>query len=146
MCREFNYAAVLGLGAAVDYCLGLGIDRIERRISSLSRALRVGLAALDIVVVTDIGSVQCGIVSFTVTGFQSPPVAEQLQSGGFEVSISNPSSTLIDATERKLGPLLRASVHYYNTKDEIVAFVKTLAGLINSEKDVPASMSAMSSL
>ena len=35
---EFNYAAVLGLGAAVDYALALGLDSIRDRIvAPLSR-------------------------------------------------------------------------------------------------------------
>jgi selenocysteine lyase/cysteine desulfurase len=30
--QEFNYAAVLGLGAAVDYALGIGLEKIAARV------------------------------------------------------------------------------------------------------------------
>ena len=30
--QEFNYAAVLGLGAAVDYALSIGLEKIAARV------------------------------------------------------------------------------------------------------------------
>jgi len=33
--------------------------------------------------------------------------------------VSQPTSTMIDATTRALPPLVRMSPHYYNTEDEI---------------------------
>jgi len=30
--QEFNYAAVLGLGAAVDYALAIGLEKIAARV------------------------------------------------------------------------------------------------------------------
>jgi len=130
---EFNYAAVLGLGAAVDYALDLGVDSIAARVVGLGAALRAQLAAMPKVTVTDLGRVenQCGIVTFLVDGMGAAEVqAQLLEVGGATVSVSGTASTLHDATERGLDDVLRASVHYYNTDAEIDAFVATLGKVI----------------
>ena len=52
------------------------------------------LAALPRVTVTDIGSQQCGIVSFDVDGMDLAALASQLKAEGFELSTSGPSRSL----------------------------------------------------
>ncbi|MEQ9125540.1 MAG: CheR family methyltransferase, partial [Alphaproteobacteria bacterium] len=42
------------------------------------------------------------------------------------LSVSNPSSTLIDAARRRLPPVIRASVHYYNSEAEIDRLIAAL--------------------
>jgi len=42
---EMTYAGKLGLGVAIDYALGLGLEAIQARVCSLAQALRAGLAA-----------------------------------------------------------------------------------------------------
>ena len=93
---EFNYAAVLGLGAAVDYALALGLDSIRDRIVALSAGVRAALDALPGVVLRDLGGVnhQCGLVTFNVEGLESADVMAQLKERGVVVSVSGPSSTL----------------------------------------------------
>src|SRR4029453_9133060 len=65
---ESNYAAQLGLGAAVDYALGWGLDAIAARVTALATALRAQLGEIAGVTLRDIGRQRCGIVSFTVAG------------------------------------------------------------------------------
>ncbi|MDW6062550.1 aminotransferase class V-fold PLP-dependent enzyme [Streptomyces sp. FXJ1.4098] len=43
---EVNYAAQLGLGAAIDYALAWGLPRIQRRVAALAEALRGQLAEI----------------------------------------------------------------------------------------------------
>ena len=126
---ENNYAARLGLGAAVDYALGWGLDAIWQRVQDLSASLRAGLGGLDGVSVMDIGQVKCGIVTFTVDGLDPAAVKSALSARSMNVSVSQPSSTLLDARARQLPPLLRASVHYYNDEEEIARFISAVADL-----------------
>ena len=127
---ENNYAAKLGLGRAVDYALDIGVARIEAETSRLAAKLRAMLAELPGLTVRDIGERQCGIVTWSVDGVAATHIEEQLRAGGFLVSVSSPSSTLIDATRRDLPDLVRSSVHYFNTDEELDALVERLRTIL----------------
>jgi len=125
---EFNHAAVLGLGAAVDEALEWGLADIEERVTSLGASLRekLGDAGLEIY---DIGRHLCAIVTTHLPGVDSNEVMERLFDMGVNVSVTGPSSTRIDAERRHLPELIRLSPHYYNTEDELAVAVAALAGL-----------------
>jgi len=125
---EFNHAAVLGLGAAVDEALEWGLADIEERVTSLGASLRekLGEAGLE---TYDIGRRLCAIVTTHLPGVDSNEVMERLFDMGVNVSVTGPSSTRIDAERRHLPELIRLSPHYYNTEDELAVAVAALAGL-----------------
>jgi len=129
---ECNVANRLGLGVAVRHCLTQGIDAIEKKIISLADLLRAELSKLSGVEVMDIGKKKCGIVTFV-----APLPAKQLKGYLLQrriyVSVSEPSSALLDATRRKLPNLLRASVHSYNTPEEVSDFVQAVSEIIDIE-------------
>lgn len=116
---ENNYAARLGLGAAVDYALGIGIPAIEARCRMLSGRLRRGLAAIDGVTALDLGRDPSAIVSFTVDGVEAREVVKKALEEGIIIGASEPESTRIDSENRKLADTVRASPHYYNTEAEV---------------------------
>ncbi len=126
---EFNYAAVLGLGASVDYALSWGLDAIETRVTSLAAQFRTALAAVPGVRITDIGASKCGIVTFTKEGFEAPAMQAALRAQNINVSNSTIKSTRIDMERRGLENILRASLHYYNTEDEIERLCAAVARL-----------------
>lgn len=126
---ENNYAARLGLGAAVDYALDIGIGPIERRCRMLADRLRGGLASIRGIRVRDLGRAPGAIVSFTVEGYEAEAVVSDAAAAGITIGASDPSSTRIDAEIRSLPPVVRASPHYYNTDAEIDRLIAHLAGL-----------------
>jgi selenocysteine lyase/cysteine desulfurase len=126
---ENNYAARLGLGAAVDYALNIGIGPIEQRCRLLAGRLRSGLAAIRGITIRDLGRTPAAIVSFTVDGQDADDIVSSAATVGITVGASHPSSTRIDAEARSLPPLVRASPHYYNTASEIDRLIGHLAGL-----------------
>ena len=122
---EFNYAAVLGLGAAVDYALALGLDSIRDRIVALSAGVRAALDALPGVVLRDLGGVnhQCGLVTFNVEGLESADVMAQLKERGVVVSVSGPSSTLCAPRTQAQTPTLPNNIpHLSNIRTEFGIF------------------------
>ncbi len=127
---ESYVAGRLGLGAAVDYALGIGLDRIWERVRELGEALRGRLRAIPGVAVHDIGQVQGGIVSLTANGRSGQEVKEALRRRRINVAISRERASLIDMRARGLRETVRASVHYYNTEAELDRFAEELAGLI----------------
>ena len=126
---ESNIAAQLGLGAAVDYALGWGLAAIEARVVALAEDLRERLRAIPGVTVTDLGRKRCGIVTFTVADRAADDIVAALHQRKVNTVSSSPRSTLLDATARKLPPVVRASVHYYNGEDEVARFAGVLAEL-----------------
>ena len=127
---EANYASRLGFGAAVDYALALGLDRIWERVRALGEALRERLAAVPGVTVCDLGTVRGGIVSFTVRNIGAAAVTAALRAVGINVHRSPARGTLLDMRARGLNELVRASVHYYNTDDELDRLVHELRRLV----------------
>ena len=123
---ETNYAAKIGLGVAVDYALSWGLESIEERVTGLARSLRELLTQLDGVEVHDQGQRRCGIVSFTVAGVPAGEVQRALADRGVNVSVSVVDYARLDLPSRGLPDLVRASVHYYNTDDELDQLVAAL--------------------
>jgi selenocysteine lyase/cysteine desulfurase len=127
---ETNVAGKLGLGAALDYAMDWGLEPIWERVSSLAERLREALDALPVVAVRDQGVVRCGIVSFTVDGADLTALHDTLRAQNINVSVSPSEYTLIDMQARGLPAVARASVHYYNTEEEIARFCDALARLL----------------
>lgn len=120
---ETNYATKLGLGAAAEYALAIGLGAIETRCQELATNLRAGLAGIRGLTVRDLGRQRAAIVSFTLEEIDASTVMQKLSEAGINVSVSPPASTPIDATTRRLPPVVRASPHYYNSEDEIAAVI-----------------------
>jgi len=116
---ETNYGAKIALGVAVDYALEWGIEAVWRRVAILGDSLRSRLRDIPSITVRDLGEVQCGIVSFTCDGLEAIDVQRHLRSVGVNVSVSPQRYTRLDMDQRGLSEVIRASVHYYNTEDEI---------------------------
>ncbi|MEO9190621.1 MAG: aminotransferase class V-fold PLP-dependent enzyme [Acetobacteraceae bacterium] len=126
---ERNVAAQLGLGAAVDYALGWDLADIEGRIETLAAELRRRLAEIPGVSVRDRGRRRCGILSFTVAEKPARELVAALRQRRINCHASGPSPTLLDARARGLPDLVRASVHYYNTEEEVARFAAAIAAL-----------------
>jgi selenocysteine lyase/cysteine desulfurase len=116
---ESAAATRLGLGVAIEYALALGLKNIERRVQELGALLRERLGEVKGVTIQDLGRVRSGIVTFTCEGHAAGEVMQGLKEQGIAVRVSDRSSTLIDMERRGLEELVRASVHYYNTEEEI---------------------------
>ncbi|GJE60492.1 aminotransferase class V-fold PLP-dependent enzyme [Methylobacterium trifolii] len=126
---EHSRAGRLGLGAAVDYALGLGLDRIARRCRVLSGQLRAGLAALPGIRLHDLGPDPASLVTCTLEGRSAEAVRAAFSTAGIAVGVSLPSAAPLDAQARRLPPLVRISPHYYNGEDEIAQALSVLARL-----------------
>jgi len=127
---ERNRALSLGLGKAVDYALNIGIDRIWDRIQFLAGLLRRELATIDGVNLTDYGSNLCGIVTFTVDGIDAADIKARLAERGINLTVGQAKSTLYFMNKNNLSSVVRASVHYYNTEEEVRVLCGEIKGMI----------------
>ena len=126
---ERNFAGMLGLMTAVDYARAIGLQQIENRIATLSHILREKLSDLPHVRLRDQGQKKSGIVTFEHLKADPSVVAAQLKQQNITVSILTENQAWLDLQSRKLPSLVRASVHYFNTEDEIDHFRKTLEAI-----------------
>jgi selenocysteine lyase/cysteine desulfurase len=127
---ERNYAAKIGLAAAINYALAWGLEPIWARVSVLAHQLRQRLEELPGVTVRDLGAVRCGIVTFTVEGKQPAAICRALRERNINVSTSTVYSTRLDMEARRLAEMVRASLHYYNSEEETDRFCAALADLL----------------
>lgn len=127
---ETNYAGKIGLGVAIDYALSWDMQETWRRIQGLAYRLRAQLSTLPGVIVHDRGVTQCGIVTFTVDGREPEELRRALADQHTNVSIATRSHTLLDMQARNLQTMVRASLHYYNSDEEIEQFCAALGAMI----------------
>jgi len=126
---EFNCATRIGLGVAARYALEVGLEAIWQRVQSLAARLRAQLAQIPGVQVCDRGRTRCAIVSFLCRGIAPAAVKAALAGQRINVSVSDAAWTRLDMEARALPALLRASVHYYNTEEEIDTVSAAIAAL-----------------
>ena len=129
---EAGVAARLGLGAAVDYLLDLGVDAVSEAVAYRAGHVRDGLAGIDGVTVTDLGEQRSGIVSFTVDGRDPQEVRDALAERSVTVTVSNRSSTLLDMTSRDLQSVVRASPHYFVSPADVDRFLASVHDIARS--------------
>ena len=128
---ESDVAARLGLGAAVDYLLALGIEEVEAAVRARAELLRSLLRELDGVTVADLGRRPAGIVSFAVEGVPAAAVRDALAKRRITVTVSSRSSTLLDMTDRGLDALVRASPHYFVSDEQLESAAAAVSELIS---------------
>ncbi len=129
-CWERSCAGQLALGVAIDYALGWRLEAISERIRLISGILRQQLADIDGITVTDQGIEQCGIVTFFAEQHSAEKLQQQLALRHINTSTVPCSANPISSARRRHPPLLRASLHYYNTPGEIERFVAALLQLL----------------
>ncbi|MBJ3764645.1 aminotransferase class V-fold PLP-dependent enzyme [Maribius pontilimi] len=123
---ESYVAGRVGLMRAVRYARDIGLRNIESRVIQLAQDLRDALSRINGVSVHDQGQRKCGIVTFTKSGVDPADLANQLRALGSHVSVSAMPYARLDLEPRNFAALVRASVHYFNTGDEIAQFVEAV--------------------
>ncbi len=123
---ESYVAGRVGLARAVRYARDIGLDDIEPYVAKLAATLREALSHVPGIVVQDLGEKKCGIVSFQKQDEPAVDVAARLYEKRINVSVTDIESAQIDFGDRGIDATVRASVHYFNTENEVDRFVETL--------------------
>ena len=147
---ESNIANKLGLGEAVQYAMdSVGLVSIAKQCSYLSQTLRQRLKDIPKVSLhhgddyndDDDCTKYCGIVTFSVENVDPNQVKEYMWSGldstRFTLSVVPATSTPLDSATSKVPILVRASVTYTNTVEEIDQFCQHLQDAIDSKWSNP---------
>lgn len=124
---ESSVANKLGLGAAVEHALGWGLDAIAARNALLADRLRQGLDQVPGVKVRDQGEQRSAIVTFTVEVPSLENLKLALHEHRMNISLVSLELARLDLEPRGITGMVRASVHYYNTEQEVDRFVGAVA-------------------
>lgn len=128
---EFAYSTVIGTKVAIEYCRNIGEDKIWQQVKLLSGTLRSMLAATNKITVLDKGPELGGLVTFTVKNSDPMKIVTGLAKKTINVVPSYRAFGVIDFDEKGVQWAVRASPHYYNTMDEIEAFVESVKEIIS---------------
>ena len=124
-----NISGVIGLGAAVDYLNGIGMDFIENHERNLKKYLIDKLIKIPHIDILNIES-DSGIVAFNLDGIFSQDVAFYLNKYNVCVRAGNHCAKLVkNVTGVK--NTIRVSLYFYNTESDIDDLVELLT---NKEK------------
>jgi len=123
---ESNLSAKLGLSLAIHHLNLLGIEHVQERITFVANYFRERLGALAHIQVMDTGNIKSGIVTFINEKNDAEEVMKYLFKNKVNVSVVVASSSLLDLQDRNITEAVRASVHYYNTIDEVDKFISLL--------------------
>ncbi len=131
---EHSFAAKVGFGVALGYANDLGLDNIAARIGALAELLRDRLGSVAGVAVADLGIERSGIVTFSVDGSLPAEVVEHLTARGINTSVSRVTASQFDLADRAPDGLVRASVHYFNTVDELDRVADAVAEVVREPR------------
>jgi cysteine desulfurase/selenocysteine lyase len=119
-------AQAIGLGAAVDYLSGVGMEAIHQHESALVGYAMQQLARIPDLKIFGPGADQrAGVVSFTMKGIHPHDVAQGLDSAGIAVRAGHHCAMPL---HEKFGlpATVRASFYLYNTSGEVDHLVEAL--------------------
>ena len=125
-----NAAGAAGLAASIDYLNQVSFDFIQEQELALTQRAMEGLAKVPHVHVmgSEDPANHTGIVSFTIEGVHPHDVSEILASDGIDVRAGHHCAQPL-LTYLGVHSSTRASFMFYNTLDEVDAFVKSVASI-----------------
>ena len=128
--HEHTPAIRLGLGAAVEYALSIGVENIRDHVRGVADNIRKELSSIPGVSVQDLGSENCGLVTFQHESISAGEITSKLQAKGIWVKIIPRAGALMDTTARGIGELVRISAHTYNSEADVETCLRELSRII----------------
>ncbi|WP_328694198.1 aminotransferase class V-fold PLP-dependent enzyme [Streptomyces phaeochromogenes] len=123
---ESSHALRLGLGTALDEALDLGVALIRDHVTELAERLRAGLSGVPGIRRTDPTAAASGIVTFLREDEDPRQTVRDLRATGFRLTTVPASHGQWDLGRRGLERVARASLHVYNSADDVDALVAAL--------------------
>jgi cysteine desulfurase/selenocysteine lyase len=127
--------ATLGMGAAIEYLLELGIDNIHAHITDVRQYAikRLKTEVKDIIIYNE--DVESGPISFNIKGFEGPAsqeIGSSLATRGIAVRTGEHCAKLLIDFLNVKGSV-RASLYFYNTKEDMDKLVDALKDITKGD-------------
>ncbi len=128
---ESSISSRLGLGEAVRMAMEKGLTEISSDIEHLSGFLRSELERkIPGLQIHHRETTTCGIVTFSYKEVDVREIQTAMWNKGFELSVVPATSTPLDSSNTNVPDLVRASISYTTTEEEILHFCRSLASLL----------------
>jgi cysteine desulfurase/selenocysteine lyase len=121
---ESNYSAKIAFGRALEYYATKDPSILHRYIAALATHLRRILRDVRGISVTDVGEKKSALVTFSVNAQPPQQIARELEAENFNISVIDRRTAHINMNKKQQQHVLRASVHYYNTCEEVEKFAE----------------------
>lgn len=122
-------AGQLGLAAAAEYACAIGLDAIQNRIKMLATYLEQHLAEIPGVHIHAQGLGCSGIVTFTKDARECKELVQILRQKNINTSSLSLEHVRLDFERQGTTSLVRSSIHYFNTKEEISHFCRVISSI-----------------
>lgn len=124
-----NIAGIIGLGVAVDYIKKIGLEKIERHDRKLTMYMFDQINTIENTICYGDPENIYGILSFNISNINPHDVAKILDEVK-QICVRSGNHCAIPTIRHmgayELGGTVRASVHYYNTREDIQIFADTV--------------------
>lgn len=134
-----NTSGVIGLGAALDYWLEIGMETVRRHCADMQDYLFQGLEELNCIIYSPKKrETQVGVIGFRVKGVDPDFLVQELDNN-YKIIVR--SSSLGSPVFNELGvkKINRLAPHYYLTKDDadqLIRAIKRIRGKAKSQKNL----------
>jgi cysteine desulfurase/selenocysteine lyase len=123
-----NVGAAVGLKAAINYIQKVGYDNIKKIEDELTDYALTKMKEIPHITIygeTDITKERCGVISFNVDDVHPHDVASILDADGIAIRAGHHCAQPL-MKYMKVAATCRASLYFYNTKEEIDIFINSL--------------------
>jgi len=123
-----NYAGMIGMGAAVEYLQKIGFRTIQQQETALNEYITSEIRSIDglRIIGPEDAKLRAGIISFYIEGIDSHRIALMLDQMASIMVRSGQHCVHSWFSARKIHSSVRASLYFYNTKEEADLFINHL--------------------
>ena len=127
---EYSPALKLGLSNAIANVNRIGIEKIEKKIKSLSRFFLNEMKPFNKFIFYENSKFNVGINTFSIKGIKTEEIQDFLLKKKILTSVSNLQTSTHYFKKKSISSVIRVSFHYYNKFEEIKKLKKCLIDLI----------------
>lgn len=120
-----NIADAVGLGAAIDYLRGIGMERINQHEAELTQYLMDRMQKIPNIRLIGTSPEKTSVVSFVMDAMSAEAVAKKLDQQGIAIRAGHHCAQPV-MHRYGVGSTVRASLGLYNTKEELDQFVRAI--------------------
>lgn len=130
--HEHAPALRLGLGAAVEYAMALGLENIRDHVRGVAEGIRSELSRMPGIAVQDLGTERGALVTFNHETVPAAEITSRLSEKDILVKTIPRAGALNDTVARGINELVRVSAHYFNSGDDVETCLRGIRDVVAS--------------